>query len=198
MACLAVLGGLLLLLGPSRPPAAPGDGQPFPDPRAEREAYPPGPRPAPVLATAAAAISLSPGRAAEMTPHTAAVPKAAPAVSSGVPSARMPTSSAPDFSEPAPAAVMENLRGAFRLYSSRFGGNPVGTNPEITKALSGGNPKQAVFLQAEDGLRVNDRGELIDPWGTPFFLHQLSGAEMEIHSAGPDRVLWTGDDLVTK
>jgi hypothetical protein len=47
-------------------------------------------------------------------------------------------------------------------------------------------------------LRINARGELVDYWGTPFFFHQLSGTEMEIRSAGPDRVMWTVDDLVTR
>ena len=47
-------------------------------------------------------------------------------------------------------------------------------------------------------MRINSQGELIDPWGTPYFFHQLSGTEMEIHSAGPDKVMWTQDDLVIK
>jgi hypothetical protein len=97
-----------------------------------------------------------------------------------------------------PATVMENVRSAFRQYSSRFGGNPVGTNPEITAALNGNNPRQVVFLKPEDGLRVNERGELVDSWGTPLFFHQLSRTEMEIHSAGPDRKMWTADDLVIR
>ena len=54
------------------------------------------------------------------------------------------------------------------------------------------------FLNADDGLRVNADGELVDPWGTPYFFHQLSGTEMEIHSAGPDKKMWTDDDLVAK
>ena len=77
-----------------------------------------------------------------------------------------------------------------------FGGNPVGTNPEITRALNGGNAKQVQFVHPEDGLRINEQGEMVDPWGTPFFFHQLSGKVMEIHSAGPDRKMWTADDLV--
>ena len=81
---------------------------------------------------------------------------------------------------------------------SRFGGNPVGTNREITRALNGDNPGHVVFLKAEDGMRLNENGELVDNWGTPFFFHQLSGVEMEIHSAGPDRKMWTPDDLVIK
>ena len=104
----------------------------------------------------------------------------------------------PEFTKLPPQTVLENMRLAFRNYISAFGSNPVGTNPEITQALDGGNRKQTHFLNEEDGLRINGRGELIDPWGTPYFFHQLSGTEMEIHSAGPDRVLWTSDDLVIK
>ena len=36
----------------------------------------------------------------------------------------------------------------------------------------------------------------VDPWGTPYFFHQLSSTEMEIRSAGPDKRLWTDDDVV--
>jgi hypothetical protein len=97
-----------------------------------------------------------------------------------------------------PTAVLQNMRSVFRQYSSRFGANPVGTNHEITSALNGGNPNQVVLVDSEDGLRINERGELIDNWGTPFFFHQLSAKEMEIHSAGPDRRMWTVDDLVMK
>jgi len=97
-----------------------------------------------------------------------------------------------------PRTILENVRSAVRLYGSTFGGNPVGTNPEITAALAGNNPKQINFIGADGGLRIDDRGNLIDAWGTPFFFHQISGAETEIRSAGPDRVLWTADDLVAK
>ena len=97
-----------------------------------------------------------------------------------------------------PATVLENMRGMFHQYHLRFGANPVGDNQEITRALNGGNPGEVVFLNADDGARVNERGELIDNWGTAYFFHQLSAREMEIHSAGPDRQMWTGDDLVIK
>jgi hypothetical protein len=95
-----------------------------------------------------------------------------------------------------PFTVLENMRGVFHQYASRFGGNPVGTNAEITGALNGNNPGHVVFLEPEAGMRTNNQGELIDNWGTPFFFHQLSGTTMEIHSAGPDRKMWTADDLV--
>jgi hypothetical protein len=97
-----------------------------------------------------------------------------------------------------PFTVLDKTRVAIHNYNSAFGENPVGTNPEITAALMGKNPKQINFITPESGLRVNDRGELVDAYGTPFFFHQLSGQEMEIRSAGEDRKMWTFDDLVTK
>jgi hypothetical protein len=102
------------------------------------------------------------------------------------------------FTNFAPATVLENMSHAVRQYGRMFGGNPVGTNPEITSQLTGKNPKHLNFIDPEAGLRINAAGELVDPWGTPFFFHQISGTDMEIHSAGPDRIMWTGDDLVTK
>jgi hypothetical protein len=104
----------------------------------------------------------------------------------------------PLFTALPPATVMENVRRVFRDYAARFGGNPVGTNPEITRALDGDNPRQVHFLDEESGVRVNEKGELVDPWGVPFFLHQLSAKEMEIRSAGPDQRMWTDDDLVIR
>lgn len=97
-----------------------------------------------------------------------------------------------------PATVLENVRSVFRQYYLRFHENPVGDNAEITQTLRGGNSKQANFLQEEDGMRTNARGELVDNWGTPFFFHSVSRSEMEIRSAGPDHKLWTNDDLVMK
>lgn len=91
-------------------------------------------------------------------------------------------------------AVLNALGATVRNYGQRFRGNPVGNNAEITAALNGDNPQGVHFLEAERD-RVNERGELVDAWGTPYFFHQLSGTEMEIHSAGPDRRHGTADDL---
>jgi hypothetical protein len=98
----------------------------------------------------------------------------------------------------APEIVLEKMRRAIVNYGSTFSGNPVGTNPEIAAALNGENPKQIKFIDPENGLRINGKGELVDSWGTPFFFHQLSATDMEIRSAGPDKIMWTGDDLVIK
>ncbi len=107
------------------------------------------------------------------------------------------TESVPPLDIP-PEVVLQNVRHAITQYGAMFGGNPVGTNPEITAALAGDNPKQINFIKPEAGMRVNASGELVDTWGTPLFFHQLSGADTEIRSAGPDRKMWTPDDLVTR
>ncbi len=97
-----------------------------------------------------------------------------------------------------PEKALEIVQRAVHQYGEMFGGNPVGTNPEITSQLTGNNPKQINFLSSQPGMHINASGELVDAWGTPYFFHQLSGSEMEIHSAGPDKMMWTSDDLVVK
>jgi hypothetical protein len=90
---------------------------------------------------------------------------------------------------------LEKVRRMVASYHTLMGQNPVGTNAEIMKALMGGNPHQAM-LGPPPGQSLNANGELLDPWGTPYFFHQLSGDDMEIHSAGPDRRMGTADDLI--
>lgn len=89
---------------------------------------------------------------------------------------------------------LNNVQFSFRDYAYAFDGNPVGTNAEITKALLGGNPKGTRF-PIPDGSTVNNNGELCDRWGTPYFFHQISKNKMEVRSAGPDRAMWTIDDI---
>ena len=103
-----------------------------------------------------------------------------------------------EFTNFAPEIALDNMRHAINDYGSMFDGNPTGENSEITAQLNGQNPKHANFIRPEAGMRINDQGELVDPWGTPYFFHQLSGHEMEIRSAGPDKVMWTDDDLIIK
>lgn len=91
--------------------------------------------------------------------------------------------------------AIDNLEFTFRDYANALGGNPVGTNAEITAALQGDNPNQ-LKLETPGGSSINRNGELCDPWGTPWFFHQLSARKMEIRSAGADRMLYTEDDFV--
>ena len=80
-------------------------------------------------------------------------------------------------------------------YRFAYKENPIGVeNFEITEQLLGQNPKKIIFINADNpALRGN---ELIDQWNTPYFFHALSGQVMEVQSAGPDKMLWTVDDIV--
>ena len=93
-------------------------------------------------------------------------------------------------------ADLRILNEIFTTYrSSTHQENPVGENAEITAALTGKNAVDYAFIPPNSPA-INARGELCDRWGTPYFFHQLSGTEMQIRSAGPDRKLWTADDEV--
>jgi hypothetical protein len=91
--------------------------------------------------------------------------------------------------------AVDQVELTLRDYAVALGGNPVGTNAEITAALLGDNLKQ-IKLELPAGSTVNAMGELCDPWGTAWFFHQLSAKKMELRSAGPDRKLYTEDDFV--
>lgn len=88
-------------------------------------------------------------------------------------------------------AELDTLLG---LYRFAFGENPVGVeNFEFTEQLLGKNPKQVVFIATDSpALRGN---ELVDRWGTPYFFHPMSEEDMDLRSAGPDRLFWTQDDI---
>jgi len=178
----------------------------------QRAPYPVAPPPAPTVA------AVSPPPATELDGDRPAVPGhsgsayAAPGALIPPPQAVDPLPGAaatplppgtapsePGASPPLEAkTAVEAVRSAIQKYGATFGGNPVGTNAEITRTLNGNNPTHTLFLSGIPGQGINSNGELVDPWGTPYFFHQLSGYDMEVRSAGPDRIMWNGDDIVFK
>jgi hypothetical protein len=90
--------------------------------------------------------------------------------------------------------IVADVLDAFRTNFPR-NGNPVGDNIDITAALTGKN-RLGVALIPRDHPAINAAGELCDRWGTPFFFHAESGVRMTVRSAGPDRKMWTADDVV--
>jgi hypothetical protein len=134
-----------------------------------------------------------------------AVPAAAPApvprLQSSAPAAEPAGSTiadalnAPDGTIRRDLEILQELMVAFHTNFPEHG-NPVGENNEITAALTGKNPVHFVFISRGHSA-INARGELCDRWGTPFHFHQISGTQMEIRSAGPDRKFGTADDVVS-
>lgn len=88
---------------------------------------------------------------------------------------------------------LDSVAQLLYFYRQGFGENPVGDNGDLVAALLGENGKKAAYLTRDCPALVD--GQLVDRWGTPYWFHAKSGREMEIVSAGPDRELFTGDDL---
>ncbi|MFD0892838.1 hypothetical protein KBB96_15560 [Luteolibacter ambystomatis] len=96
--------------------------------------------------------------------------------------------------ETLPQDDLSSLSLVLATYGKNSGGNPTGENEEITAALLGNNPKRLAYLPANVPF-VNASGQLIDRWGTPYFFHSMTAGRTDIRSAGPDRQMWTEDDI---
>lgn len=82
-------------------------------------------------------------------------------------------------------------------YRRAFGAMPVGElNDEIVRRLQGENPKGIAVLPKTHPA-INAQGELLDRWGTPYRFHPESAWDMTVRSAGPDKAMWTQDDILT-
>jgi hypothetical protein len=80
---------------------------------------------------------------------------------------------------------VDSLFEAFHKYKEHVGQYPQGGNAEIAKALTGNNPKKVIILALKKES-INDKGEIIDPWGTPLKIY-FTENEILIRSAGPNR-----------
>ena len=74
---------------------------------------------------------------------------------------------------------------ALQKYKEYLGTYPVGSNAEIAKMLKGKNPKQVIILVGRK-TELNDKGEFVDPWGTPLRIY-FSDSGILVRSAGPNR-----------
>ena len=74
-------------------------------------------------------------------------------------------------------------------------GTPIGDDIDLARALTGHNPMRQTFLPP-DHPALSANGHLIDRWGTPYHLHPRGNGAYEVRSAGPDRQLFTSDDLI--
>jgi hypothetical protein len=92
----------------------------------------------------------------------------------------------------------DNLILGLQQYREFVGTYPTGNNVTISKALLGRSEKKVLILAVRKS-DMNDKGEILDPWGTPLRFY-FSDNEVMIRSAGPNKV-WedsnatTADDL---
>ena len=71
---------------------------------------------------------------------------------------------------------------------------PIGGNEDLTACLLGQNADRQPFLSPQHPAIRN--GMLIDRWGTAISVHPEAAQELTLRSAGPDRKMFTDDDLV--
>ena len=90
---------------------------------------------------------------------------------------------------------MRMLRAEIEGYKNEFGSYPTGDNAQILKKLFGDNPKQIKFLRPKN-VSINQAGEFLDPWGTPFAINFLSTNSFVISSDGPNRKFGDKDDII--
>lgn len=79
----------------------------------------------------------------------------------------------------------DRLIQGLQQYREFFKRYPSGTTAEISKALSGQTDEKVVIMATRDSQK-NDKGEIVDPWGTPiqfFFSHNA----VLIRSGGPNK-----------
>jgi hypothetical protein len=92
----------------------------------------------------------------------------------------------------------DNLILGIQQYKEFVGTYPTGNNSAITKALLGQTEKKVLILAVRRS-DINDKGEIVDPWGTPLQFY-FSSNEVLIRSAGPnkafeDSAVSSSDDL---
>jgi len=90
--------------------------------------------------------------------------------------------------------LMSRLMENSLLLLKSAGNRPLSANEDWAALLRGENAAHERFLP-DQHLALNAQGQLIDRWRSPLFFHALGGVRYEIRSAGPDKKLWTDDDL---
>lgn len=61
-----------------------------------------------------------------------------------------------------------------------------GTNRELAQALMGDNPTRKVYMYTWS-LPLNGAGEVIDPWGSPYFFKQEGGRLVACSTNVPEK-----------
>ncbi|MCP4848798.1 MAG: hypothetical protein GY899_12725 [Verrucomicrobiaceae bacterium] len=88
--------------------------------------------------------------------------------------------------------ILDAILGYYRMMNKS---NPVaGENFEVVRSLMGKN-KQSVVVFPSNHPDIDNEGNLLDRWGTPYFFHAISSTTLDIQSAGPDRQRGSADDL---
>lgn len=160
-------------------------------PRCNRE-EPPTPFVGPVTTPTPPPV-IAPRPAATLAPER-------PALTAVAPNSSLPRSPLADGLNAPSGTARDDLRilhTILSLYRERFGAYPAfGDNAQLVNALAGANPQRLGLLPRDTAAIDPATDELRDRWGTPYVFHALSRQAIELRTAGPDREIYTTDDVV--
>lgn len=87
-----------------------------------------------------------------------------------------------------------NIIQGLQQYKEFVGSYPAGTNNvDIVKALQGKTDKKVLILAVQKS-ELSQKGEMVDPWGTPVMFY-FSGNAVLIRSAGPNKA-WEDSSII--
>jgi len=90
--------------------------------------------------------------------------------------------------------LMSHLMQNSLLLLKSAANRPLSANEDWAEFLKGQNGAHERFLP-DNHAALNSKGQLVDRWSTPLFFHALGSGQFEIRSAGPDKNMWTADDI---
>jgi len=90
--------------------------------------------------------------------------------------------------------LMSHLMENSVLLLKSAANRPLSANEDWADLFLGKNSAQEAFLPPSH-VALNAHGQLVDRWQTPLFFHALGGGRYEIRSAGPDKKMWSADDI---
>jgi hypothetical protein len=91
--------------------------------------------------------------------------------------------------------ILRRLKAEIVNYKYEFGSYPTGDCAQVLKKLFGDNPKKIEFLRPKN-MSINQAGEFLDPWGTPYAISFSSTNSFIISSAGKDKKIGDADDII--
>lgn len=132
-------------------------------------------------------LTLIPRRLPEHVPAARAAPLQPVSAALATPAAVNPAVVRSDV-----AAIHQSLGNFLTLVKESYR-PPLGDNTDIATALSGGNRLHEIYIPTNDPSFRD--GKLVDRWGTPYWFHPRAPDAIDVRSAGPDKTLFTPDDI---
>lgn len=136
-------------------------------------------------------------RTADETPHAA--PASPPALPQPAPVLPLGDQLLESYAQPGQTPeqdliAMAHLMENYLLLTKEAARRPLSANEDWARVWRGADGSGERFL-SDQHPALNDRGQVVDRWGIPLFFHAVGRGRFEVRSAGPDRMLWTEDDL---